>query len=75
MDKLNFTFPSIDWKQEAHPFTCRRTIRQGGFLIQQELLNNKQVIHSYGFGGADMSLSFGSAYLTNKMLTMKQSPT
>ena len=46
--------------------------REGGFRIDQENLLDKHIFHNYGQGDAELSLSYGSAYIASKIITVKQ---
>ena len=45
-----------------------RPYRSGGFRLESERLDGKQLIHLYGHGGGGMTLSWGSANLAVGML-------
>lgn len=46
--------------------------REGGFRIEQQDVGDKHIFHNYGQGDAEYSLSYGSAYIISKIITVKQ---
>src|SRR5262245_18426231 len=40
-----------------------RPFRPSGFVVRAQKLDAKTVIHNYGYGGADLTLSWGTAQL------------
>ncbi len=45
-----------------------RPYRRSGFVVREEKLGNKTVVHNYGHGGGGISLSWGTSYLATELI-------
>jgi len=55
--------PRISMENVIRVVVGHRPYRPSGFVVRQERLNDKIVIHNYGHGGAGITLSWGSSAL------------
>ena len=59
--------PRISWERVIRTTVGLRPHRDSGFVLKAERLDDKTVIHDYGFGGAGMSLAWGCGAMAADM--------
>lgn len=57
---INLALPRISWDRVIRTTVGLRPHRDSGFVLRGEKLDEKTLIHNYGFGGAGMSLAWGA---------------
>jgi D-amino-acid oxidase len=60
---VNLAVPRISWERVIRTTVGLRPHRDSGFVLKAEKLDEKTVIHDYGFGGAGMSLAWGCGFM------------
>lgn len=71
-NKQEILLPTFKADNEYQYSEYTHLYREGGFRIDQENLLDKHIFHNYGQGDAELSLSYGSAYIASKIITVKQ---
>lgn len=71
-NKEEILLPAFKAEQEYGYTEYQHVYREGGFRIEQQNLKDKYIFHNYGQGDAELSLSYGSAYIASKIITVKQ---
>ena len=56
---VSLALPRISWERVIRTTVGLRPHRDSGFVLKAAKLDEKTVIHDYGFGGAGMSLAWG----------------
>lgn len=64
---VNLAIPRISWDRVIRTTVGLRPFRDSGFVLRAEKLDEKTVIHDYGFGGAGMSLAWGCGSMVADM--------
>ncbi len=64
---LNLAIPRISWERIIRTTVGLRPHRDSGFVLRAEKLDERTLIHNYGFGGAGMSLAWGCGAMAAEM--------
>ncbi len=64
---ISLAVPRISWERIIRTTVGLRPHRDSGFVLKAEKFDAKTVIHDYGFGGAGMSLAWGSGAMAAGM--------
>jgi glycine/D-amino acid oxidase-like deaminating enzyme len=58
---------NVSWDRIIRTTVGLRPHRDSGFVLRAEKMDHKTVIHNYGYGGAGMSLGWGTARMVSEM--------
>ncbi|HTE46672.1 MAG TPA: FAD-dependent oxidoreductase [Gemmatimonadaceae bacterium] len=64
---LNLVPVDASWERVIRTTVGLRPYRDSGFVVADERMDDKTVIHNYGHGGAGLSLSWGTGYLATEL--------
>ncbi len=65
--RLTISPVEAPWERVIRTTLGLRPHRRSGFVVNADKVDDKTLIHSYGHGGAGMSLSWGTGYLAAEL--------
>src|ERR1700754_4327638 len=67
-EHVNLATPNISKENIIGTKAGIRPFRKSGIRIEQETIQNKLIIHNYGYGGSGLTLAFGGSQEALKLL-------
>jgi glycine/D-amino acid oxidase-like deaminating enzyme len=59
--------PDISWSRIIRTTVGLRPYRESGFVLRADRLDDRMLIHNYGYGGSGWSLSWGGGYMAAEL--------